>query len=93
MVRKTIGGTAAAEKEGQEPEETFDYAPLIDPGMTLLKFGRSGKPHERLFKLSNNKRYLRYYSGWFSPKLGAKCTSKLFLFRIYWQFNKISSFF
>ncbi len=28
-------------------DKTFDFAPLI-AGKTVLKFGRSGSPHERL---------------------------------------------
>ena len=73
MTRKTIGNTAVTKTES---EAAFDYAPLINPGMTMLKFGRSGKPHERLFKLSPDLRFLKWYSGWFSPKVGAKSLSK-----------------
>ncbi len=73
MVRKTIGSVRA----GGENESKFDYGPLINPGMTMLKFGRSGKPHERLFKLSADLRFLKWYSGWFTPKLGSKSVSTL----------------
>lgn len=68
MTRKTIG----SRRVGGEAEKAFDYSPMINPGMTMLKFGKSGKPHERLFRLSVDLRYLKWYSGWFTPKLGAK---------------------
>lgn len=74
MPRKTIGINKVEEKE------SFDFGPLISPGITMLKFGRIGNPHERLFKLSGDLRYLKWYSGWFTSKIGTKCCSKLFLF-------------
>jgi hypothetical protein len=74
MPRKTIGG-----KKGEEREEKFDYALLIFPGTTMLKFGRTGKPHERHFSLSKDLRYLEYRSGWFSSKLGGKTVGKFLL--------------
>eukprot|EP01032_Pedospumella_encystans_P021097 gene21097-23939_t len=66
MPRKTIGSKAKAKDE-------FDYEPLVDPGITMLKFGQGGTPHERLFKLSGDLRYLSWSAGWFSAKLGGKC--------------------
>lgn len=71
MPRKTIGG-----KRTDEKEETFDYGPLIHPGITMLKFGRTGKPHERHFKLSRDLRFLKYRSGWFNSKFGGKSIGK-----------------
>ena len=35
MVRKTLGITTA--------ESEFDFDSLVDPGITLLKFGKQGK--------------------------------------------------
>lgn len=72
MTRKTIG----SRRVGGDSEKAIDYSPMINPGMTMLKFGKSGKPHERLFKLSVDQRYLKWYSGWFTPKLGAKSVSE-----------------
>lgn len=63
MPRKAVGKKSAGATEG---EETFDYSHLVNQGVTLLKFGRSGKPHERLFKLSHDHRYLKWNSGWFT---------------------------
>lgn len=54
-------------------EENYDYESLISPGITMLKFGKGGTPHERLFRLSGDLRYLSWYSGWFCKKLGATC--------------------
>jgi hypothetical protein len=79
MVRKTIGGNK------EEKEDTFDYGPLIHPGITMLKFGRTGKPHERHFKLSRDLRFLAWRSGWFSSKYGAKCLGKLVLVLFYFS--------
>lgn len=65
MPRKTVGAAGrAANNTAVQKEDAFDYGPLISPGVTLLKFGRKGKPHERLFKLSGDMRYLKWYSGW-----------------------------
>lgn len=69
MPRKTIGS------KGRKKDE-FDYEPLVDPGITMLKFGKSGTPHERLFKLSGDLRYLSWNGGWFCSKLGGKCQGK-----------------
>jgi hypothetical protein len=66
MPRKTIGS------KGKQKDE-FDYEPLVDPGITMLKFGSSGPPHERLFRLSGDLRYLSWNAGWFCSKLGGTC--------------------
>lgn len=63
-MRKTIGATKVV-IEGDD-RDSFDYGPLINPGVTLLKFGRGGAPKERLFKLSADLRFLRWYSGFIS---------------------------
>jgi hypothetical protein len=42
----------------------------------MLKFGRTGKPHERHFKLSRDLRFLKYRSGWFTSKMGSSSVSK-----------------
>ena len=39
MPRKTVGLSKG--------EDAYDYEPLISPGITMLKFGRGGTPHER----------------------------------------------
>ncbi|KAJ1426888.1 PLC-like phosphodiesterase [Ochromonadaceae sp. CCMP2298] len=65
MPRKTIG------QKGKK-RETFDYEPLVEPGITMLKFGKGGAPHERLFKLSGDLRYLSWNSAWFCTKMGEK---------------------
>lgn len=71
MPRKSIGS-----KKGERGEEAFDYSTLIHPGVTMLKFGRAGKPHERHFKLSRDLRFLKYRSGWFTSKLGGSSVGK-----------------
>lgn len=71
MPRRTVGSGSANSQE-------FDYGPLINPGITMLKFGRNGKPHERLFKLSGDLRYLRWRSGYLTGNLGRKRTGKYY---------------
>jgi hypothetical protein len=66
MPRKTIGS------KGKQKDE-FDYEPLVNPGITMLKFGKSGTPHERLFRLSGDLRYLSWSAGWFCAKMGGNC--------------------
>eukprot|EP01035_Chromulina_nebulosa_P020678 gene20678-26809_t len=65
MPRKTIGEN--------NDEEKFDFDQLIDPGLTVLKFGRGGSPHERVIRITPNLRFLYWESGWFCRKLGKKC--------------------
>lgn len=66
MPRKSVGSPKKRTKATSAEEETFDYAHLVERGVTLLKFGRSGKPHERVFKLSHDHRYLKWNKGWFT---------------------------
>ena len=42
-------------------------------GVTMLKMGRSGPAHEKLFQLSADKRFVVWTGRWFSPKFGAIC--------------------
>ena len=84
MPRKTIGSKAKAKDE-------FDYEPLVDPGITMLKFGQGGTPHERLFKLSGDLRYLSWSAGWFSAKLGGKCQGRSLFFAV--GFDQSHSYF
>lgn len=74
MVRRTVGKSA-----NKAVEEKYDFRQMIDKGITLLKFGRSGKPHERLFKLSGDMRFLHWYSGWFTGKIGSRSDSKFII--------------
>jgi hypothetical protein len=53
--------------------EKFDFDSLIEPGITMLKFGTGGSPHERLFTLTADLRYLSWNAGWFCGKMGSKC--------------------
>eukprot|EP01036_Dinobryon_divergens_P031312 gene31312-40684_t len=57
----------------------FDFESLQRPGIILLKFvgGYFGSPHERLFVLSNDLRYLSWESGWFCKKRGKTCVVPL----------------
>jgi hypothetical protein len=71
MPRKSIGS-----RTKDKNEDSFDYSNLIYPGVTMLKFGRTGKPHERHFKLSRDLRFLKYRSGWFTSKMGSSSVSK-----------------
>lgn len=77
MPRKTIGNKTKAKSE-------FDYEPLVDPGITMLKFGKGGQPHERLFRLTGDLRYLSWTAGWLSTKFGSKCQGE----RKYHYLNK-----
>ncbi len=70
MPRKTVG----LQTKG---EDIYDYEALISPGITMLKFGRGGTPHERLFRLSGDLRYLTWYAGWFCSKSGGQCHGKV----------------
>ena len=53
-------------------KDDFDFRPM-QKGITLLKFGNRGPAHEKVFKLSGDKRYITWDGRWFSPKLGKKC--------------------
>lgn len=75
MPRRTVGQTS---EESNKP--AFDYGPMVQEGVTMLKFGRSGKPHERFFKLSQDLRFITWRSGWLSSKLGSKHSCKFCLF-------------
>ena len=44
----------------------------------MLKFGKGGTPHERLFRLSGDLRYLTWSSGWFTLKIGQKCSGIIY---------------
>jgi hypothetical protein len=72
MQRKIVGGT--------EKTQEVDVSQLRNPGVTLLKFGRAGKPHERLFRLTEKDRFLKWYSGWWTFITRKENTSKLFIF-------------
>lgn len=75
MPRKTVGLSKG--------EEVYDYESLISPGITMLKFGRGGTPHERLFRLSGDLRYLTWYAGWFCSKVGGQCHGKSYLILLF----------
>ena len=53
-------------------KDDFDFRPM-QKGITLLKFGNRGPAHEKLFRLSGDKRFITWGGRWFSPKLGRKC--------------------
>ena len=71
MRRKTIGLVT----DGEEQEQ-YDFDVLIKLGVIMLKFGKSGDPHERLFKLSADRRYLTWRGGWLTRKMGRTCTGE-----------------
>jgi hypothetical protein len=50
-------------------QRNFDFEPFYK-GITMLKFGKKGAPHEKIFKLSGNQRYITWRSGWFTSKFG-----------------------
>ena len=53
-----------------KPTPTVKYLKrFIKPGLTLLKFGSSGQPHERVFRLAGDLSTITYQGGWLS-KLG-----------------------
>lgn len=66
MPRKTVGSPNKRNKNAEAQDESFDYSHLVNSGVTLLKFGRSGKPHERVFRLSHDHRFLKWNSGIFT---------------------------
>lgn len=89
MPRKEVGSPVkGASHAAAKKDDGFDYAPLISPGVTLLKFGRGGKPHERLFKLSGDHRFLKWYSGWLSSVF-KKDNIGTFFFRYLLRFIQI----
>jgi hypothetical protein len=55
MVRKTLG-----RKKWGKDDEKYDFDSLKDPGITMLKFGRSGTPHERVIHLSGNPPFVTF---------------------------------
>lgn len=57
-------------KLSKKKQQQYDFEPLIYPGITCLKFGKTGTPHERLFSMSGDMHFLHWRSGWFSNKLG-----------------------
>jgi hypothetical protein len=69
------GGRHVERRHHTEEEEHFDFK-AMKKGITMLKFGKRGPAHEKLFKLSGDKRYVMWDGRWFSPKLGKKCKSE-----------------
>ena len=53
-------------------KDDFDFGPM-QKGITLLKFGSRGPAHEKVFKLSGDKRFITWEGRWISPKLGKRC--------------------
>lgn len=70
MPRRTVG-------KAKRFVEAYDYDPLISPGITMLKFGALGNPHERLFRLSQDHRFLSWHAGILGPKIGSNCVVDL----------------
>ena len=54
-------------------KDDFDFRPM-QKGITLLKFGSRGPAHEKVFKLSGDKRFITWEGRWISPKLGKRCS-------------------
>jgi len=65
-------GDGPAKRKPRRGHEKFDFKPLIK-GVTMLKMGRSGPAHEKLFQLTPDKRFVVWTGRWFSPKFGAIC--------------------
>ena len=63
--------------ENDEYKDNIDLAILKNSaGICLLKFGRSGNATEKVFYLTGDNHYLRWYSKIFSYKLGRRSESK-----------------
>lgn len=57
-----------------KPTPTVKYMKrFIKPGLTLLKFGSFGQPHERVFRLAGDMSTISYQGGWIS-KFGRMIT-------------------
>jgi hypothetical protein len=78
MPRITIGGTTEQTAVVGD-DKNFDFKQLEDPGMTILKFGRGGTPHERVIRITGNHQFLYWAAGWFSRKMGKRCVGTLCL--------------
>ena len=73
MPEKVISRDERARSNNKK--DAFDFRPM-QKGITLLKFGSRGPAHEKVFKLSGDKRYITWGGRWFSPKLGKRCVGK-----------------
>ena len=62
----------AEKRKPRRGHEEFDYG-AMQKGVTMLKMGRSGPAHEKLFQLSGDKRFIIWTGRWFSPKFGKTC--------------------
>lgn len=60
-----------------QPDAVVDLGPLKTKGKYVLKFGKSGRPHERHLKLSGDQRFLQWESGFFSMKFGKLSSGKI----------------
>ena len=60
-------------------EEEFGFE-AMHKGVTMLKMGRRGPAHEKLFRLSGDKRYVIWEGRWFSTKLGRKCRGMILFY-------------
>jgi hypothetical protein len=60
-------------------KDDFDFRPM-QKGITLLKFGNRGPAHEKVFKLSGDKRFITWEGRWISPKLGKHCVGNICFF-------------
>lgn len=76
MPEKVISRDERARSNNKKDD--FDFRPM-QKGITLLKFGSRGPAHEKVFKLSGDKRYITWGGRWFSPKLGKQCVGKALL--------------
>jgi len=76
MPRLIIGSSSDQVAIGPGEGDNFNFKLLEDPGMTVLKFGKGGKPHERVIRITSNHQYLFWVPGWFSRQLGKKCVGK-----------------
>jgi hypothetical protein len=63
-------------RQSRVNRDDFDYGPLHQ-GIKLLKFGNRGNAHEKIIKLSGNRRYLSWKGKIMSPKFGKRCTVDL----------------
>lgn len=59
-----------------DDEGIVDFSHFYD-GISLLKFGRKGDPHEKIFTLTKDNRYIVWLANFWSWKWGAECECDL----------------
>jgi hypothetical protein len=56
--------------------ESFDFTTLKKPGMMVVKFGRTGRPHKKVVTITNDLKFLRWGANLATAKMGKWCFGK-----------------